>query len=204
MTKADYKKTHPYEDFMLFKLQELRALIAEYAAGSLGLWITEVGWSNAPNALVPAVDEATQAAYVTRMFLNYLDDSANQAGDVPLEKVFYFNFWDQCDKDNTIFRTNNGGSTWTRVDMRTWTPAGYINYTNGLEGIAAERRVAGDPSCDTVVAVGPSTTSPCPYPVRRGRSGARAMPDADFLNAISTIDTSMSGRWAATVPSATE
>jgi len=157
-----FKSTHPHENDARTMLQNLRDTIRRYdSSGKLTLWITEIGWTNAQiinpaiPAIFPPVDKPTQAAYLLRTYINYLDDAYNAAGDPPIEKIFYHNLWDDYDKDNVLLRTNDGGNTWTRLPMARLG----VDACRGVEGLAVKRLPSGSPDQDVVICTGPQNAT---------------------------------------------
>jgi photosystem II stability/assembly factor-like uncharacterized protein len=133
---------HPHEREMREKMRQLHSLLnrPEYSSGKeLELWITEIGWTNSKDQFNPlepvtdTVDEGTQAAYSLRTFLNYLDDYMfNVQGDCTVDKIFYYNLWGQYDRENTAYRTYDGGDSWTYIAKGDFRQDG----TSGLNAVS--------------------------------------------------------------------
>lgn len=130
-----YNSSHPHEVGMQEPLQNMRNLINQYtpANKSLDLWITEIGWSNTAFANPYVVDEQTQADYSLRTFLTYLDDSGYTSPNLRINKIFYYNLWDQCHRESTSFKTADNGSTWARKSTRDNIAIDWVNGLNGVD-----------------------------------------------------------------------
>lgn len=69
-------------DALAAALAATRALMDEHGDADVPLWLTEIGWSDAPNAWgQPTASQPEIAAYLTRVF-----------GELPADKIFWYNF----------------------------------------------------------------------------------------------------------------